>query len=375
MARTSLIQKIKKHLLIAQRQRRSGFTLTELLVSMIIGAFLVALLLGFVVEVTQNNQQDAARSQVQQDMQAAMDYITQDLREAVFVYNGDCLQGNGTPTSTQDLKIICPGVINHIPASMTQDGRVPVLAFWRAERLPKGIRDLCSAQAPNLDDTDQNNNPSNPLVLAGVPCISGNSYSLVVYALDPSNDGNIWQGKTRIIRYKLSQFTDSATTANDQTPGYVNPLNSPDSTFQQWPYGTRADKSFGSLQTTRPTNSPMALVDFVDDVGAPGVTPNCEEFAPTVVGNPNKDPNDIANALSPTNTNNRNRAFYACVRNGGIGNAAPKAGENQDVLISLVGNVTGQAGFAPQNDNQERLTPLQTRVLVRGVVNKVNPTS
>jgi hypothetical protein len=340
---------------------------------MIIGAFLVALLLGFVVEVTQNNQQDAARSQVQQDMQAAMDYITQDLREAVFVYNGDCLQGNGTPASTQDLKTICPGVINHIPASMTQNGRVPVLAFWRTERLPKGIRDLCSAQAPNLDDTDQNNNPTNPLVLAGVPCISGNSYSLVVYALDPSNAGNIWQGKARIIRYKLSQFTDSATTANDQTPGYVNPLNRPDSTFQQWPYGTRPDGSFGSLQTTRPTNSPMALVDFVDDVGTPGVTPNCEEFAPTVVGSPSKDPKDIKNALSPKDS--PLRGFYACVRNGGIGNAASKAGENQDVLISLVGNVTGQAGFAPQNNNRERLTPLQTRVLVRGVVNKVNPTS
>lgn len=334
----------------------------------------MALLLGFVIEVTQNNQQDAARSQVQQDMQAAMDYITQDLREAVFVYNGQCLQGNGTPQSTQDLKTICPGVMDYIPTSMTQNGKIPVLAFWRTERLPKGIRDLCRDHAPTLDDTDQNNNPTDPLVQAGVPCISGNSYSLVVYALDPSNDGNIWQGKTRIIRYKLSQFTDSATTVNDQTVGYVNPLNGPDSTFQQWPYGTRADKTFGSLQTTRPTNAAMALVDFVDDAGAPNTTPNCEEFAPnpTTAGNP-KDPTDIANALSPMNTTSR--GFYACVRNGGIGNAAPKAGENQDVLISLVGNVTGQGGFAKQFDNEGRLTPLQTRVLVRGVVNKVNPTS
>ncbi len=346
---------------------------------MIIGAFLVVLLLSLVVELTQTNQQDAARSQVQQDMQAAMDYMTQDLREAVFVYNGECLQGNGTPTQNT-VNTTCPGIVNHIPADMSTGGRNPVLAFWRTEPLPQTIKDLCKAQVTSLTDTDANNQPSNALVKAGVPCISGNSYSLVVYALDTS-DSDIWQGNARIIRYKLSQFKDNAANENEQNKGYINPLNSPDSTFQQWPYGPKkSDKSFDNLQEVdalvpgRPDNPAFALVDFVDNKG--DVDQNaCEEFAPSPQPPATaKDPTAIANALSPKKENRAVQGFFACVRNGGMGTAAG-SGSNQDVLLSLVGNVTGQGGFARQYDNEGRLTPLQTRVLVRGVVNKANPAS
>lgn len=344
---------------------------------MIIGAFLVVLLLSLVVELTQTNQQDAARSQVQQDMQAAMDYITQDLREAVFVYNGECLQGNGIPTQTT-INTTCPGIVNHIPASMSTGGRTPVLAFWRTERLPEAIKDLCEAQVTSLTDTDEDNEPANALVQAGVPCISGSSYSLVVYALDTS-DSNLWQGNARIIRYKLSQFKDNAASENDQNKGYINPLNSPDSTFQQWPYGARkSDKTFDNLQLVDaevpglPDNAPLVLVDFVDNKGEVDANA-CAEFAPSPQPPATeKDPNAIANALSPKS--NAVQGFFACVRNGGMGTASG-SGTNQDVLLSLIGNVTGQGGFTKQYDNEGRLTPLQTRVLVRGVVNKANPTS
>lgn len=353
--------------------------MTELLVSMIIGAILVVLLLSLVVELTQTNQQDAARSQVQQDMQAAMDYITQDLREAVFVYNGECLQGTPDKPTAQTVSKTCPGIVNHIPESMSQNGRTPVLAFWRAEPLPDAIKALCNngTNLTTLTDVDDKGKPTNSLVKAGVPCISGNSYSLVVYALDTS-DSDLWQGNARIIRYKLSQFKDKATTENDQNQGYINPLSGPDVTFQQWPYGARkSDQAFVDLQQDndtlnrgRPNNSPMVLVDFVDNKGS--VDPNaCAEFA-AAPEPPVTQEQTIANALSPKS--GAVQGFFACVRNGGIGPAAG-SGTNQDVLISLVGNVTGQGGFARQYDNEGRLTPLQTRVLVRGVVNKVNPKS
>lgn len=377
MAKTSLTKIVRRFRLSFRRNQSSGFTLTELLVSMIIGAFLVVLLLSLVVELTQTNQQDAARSQVQQDMQAAMDYITQDLREAVFVYNGECLQGSKKAPPTQNtVSTVCPGIVNHIPAAMSTGGRTPVLAFWRTEPLPRAIKDLCSAQVTSLTDTGANNQPPNALVQAGVPCISGNSYSLVVYALDTS-DSNLWQGKARIVRYKLSQFKDNATSENDQNRGYINPLNSPDSTFQQWPYGPRrSDKTFDNLQLVdaqvpgRPDNPAFALVDFVNNEGS--VDQNaCAEFAPSPQP-PATEEDPIANALSPKS--GAVQGFFACVRNGGMG-AASGSGSNQDVLLSIVGNVTGQAGFTKQYDNEGRLTPLQTRVMVRGVINKANPQS
>ncbi len=359
-----------KHLRALLNQRRSqrrgtaGFTLIELLVSIIIGAIITVLLLSLVVELTSTNQQDAARTQVQQDMQSAIDYMAQDLREAVFVYNGDCLKGNGTIDST-NLGTVCPGVVNYIPTSISQIGRTPVLAFWRANPVPPEIRTLCKTNAPTLDSVDSKGVPTNPLVLKGVPCLSQATYSLVVYATDTSNDSNIWKGKGRLIRYELSQFPNNPTSENDQISGYVSPFQDTTATFQQWPYGIKADKTFGLLQETRPNNPPFTLVDFVD-VDATGSTPTCDGFASAAALA--ADATVLQKALSPPGSNGR--GFYACVRNGGVGAALAK-GENQEVLLTLIGNVSGQSGFPLGNDNQYRLSPLQTRVLVRGVVQKV----
>ncbi len=362
-----------KHLLSLNRRRSKGFTLLELLVAMIIGSLIVLALLTLVVQLTETNQKDAARSQVQQDMQAATDFVAQELREAVFVYNGDCLQGYGPPADAAALATKCPGIINHIPTAMTQTaGRTPVLAFWRTKKLPKDIAGLCGDNADQLSDSATA--ATNALVVAGVPCLAGYSYSLVVYAIDTANPTNTWSGNARLIRYELSQFTDGATTQADQNIGYANPLQDPTYKFQQWPYA----KTLANRQTDRPVASPAnpaVLVDFLDekkagDPTAPGAVttvpiPNCDEFG---------DPTDLTSqdkALTPLATTNPRppRGFYACVRGGGVGTAAT-AGENQDVLLVMKGNVSGQSGFDKKFDNNERISPLQTRVLIRGVVDK-----
>uniref|UniRef100_A0A832H3Z8 Uncharacterized protein n=1 Tax=Oscillatoriales cyanobacterium SpSt-402 TaxID=2282168 RepID=A0A832H3Z8_9CYAN len=275
---------------------------------------------------------------------------------------------------------------------MSQAGRVPVLAFWRTEPLPVAIRNLCAA---NVNDIAQGRD--NALTAAGVPCISGNTYALVVYAVD-TNPGATWAGRARLVRYKLSQFTDSATDEGDQSTGYANPLRSAEYTFQQWPYRLEGSAAVNrqtvadDVSDTRPLGTPTAaenpiqtLVDFVDSRGAvivdangvvtSGVTLSCDEFvANDQTGNP--DPSTIAGALSPPIANNPNNVygFYACVRGGGVGNSNI-SGVNQDVVLTIVGNVAGKGGFpkaeaADEETRVYRLSPLQTRVLVRGVVRK-----
>lgn len=353
-------------------RRAKGFTLLELLVAMIIGSLIVVALLTLVVQLTETNQKDAARTQVQQDMQAAMDYVAQDLRSAVFVYNGECLEGKSGPTFAES----CPGIVNYIPATINQKpDKMAVLAFWRTKELPQKIKDLCKANATDLGSEEPKTVSDNIMTKAKVPCLAGYSYSLVVYGLDKTNTG-IWNGKARLTRYELSQFPSEPTNEQDQTLGFADPLESPELTFQQWPL----KDGVGSRQAGIPVGQAVALVDFVDTT-TPGATSTqkCDEF-----GDPGN-PGDLAaqnRSLSPTDASAPPfRSFYACVRDGGIvtqitdpvsGKKVNPPTTNQDVLLVLKGNVSGQGGFSKTNntDNIERISSLQTRVLVRGIVGK-----
>jgi len=351
-------------------RRAKGFTLIELLVAMIIGSLIVVALLTLVVQLTETNQKDAARTQVQQDMQSAMDYIAQDLRSAVFVYNGECLAGNGTPTSGADFSKTCPGIVKYIPTAITQppNQKMAVLAFWRTKELPQRIKDLCKANAnENALGSDNSDTVSNNIMTkAKVPCLAGYSYSLVVYGLDTTNPGNKWNGNARLERYELSQFPSNPADEKDQTPGFVDPLEEPEFTFQQWPFKDGGGAAV-NRQAVAPSGQSATLVDFVDTTKSDNASkPKCDEFGADA---PAQD-----RSLSPTDKSAPPfRSFYACVRDGGIvvpvNNVTPTP-TNQDVLLVLKGNVTGQGGFARVNDNSERVSPLQTRVLVRGIVGK-----
>jgi len=354
MARQLLKRLIRAGKRIKTR-RNAGFTLIELLISIIIGALITVLLMGLVIDLAEANQRDASRSQVQQDMQAAIDYMVQDLREAVFVYNGQCLEGGSATVGSATVS--CPGIINHIPEALSQNGSTPVLAFWRTEPLPSGIAKYCSDNTdadllnPGVDNTMETDN------LVGV-CVAAKTYSLVVYSLDTNEDG-VWQGQARLTRYRLTRFPDNATGASQDRnlKEYVDPFNEPSATFQQWPL----DSDGNPLQTVRPTlaqGDRQVLLDFVSasfvtEAGAV-VTPDCKEFVS----------NSFETKENQITPKTGNRSFYACVRGGGLGAAS---GQNQDVLLSLVGNVTGKPGYSRVGP---QVAPIQTRVLVRGVIAK-----
>lgn len=295
-----------------------GFTLLELLVTTAIAGGIVSGLLFIVVQLMGVDQRESAQSETQREMQLALNYISTEMRDAVYVYTGRTLAATPGSRNGQSL-------MDFLPANLGTNS-FPVIAFWKQQPFPDAVKNACAGSAPP----------------AGVACTNGSSYALVVYSLSTHNPNGTWKGNARITRYSLTEFKDSDGTA---TAGYVNP-GVYNNNFETWPYGTN-ETGLVNLQTARPgTATPAALVDFVDNTGPAVMCPNA-----TVTG--------VNYNISPTTGV---RSFYACV-NDRLGD-----GESQDVLIYLRGNVKGRPGSSLASPF---LPTLETRVLSRGVLGRV----
>jgi prepilin-type N-terminal cleavage/methylation domain-containing protein len=279
-------------LLVARRRNaRSGFTLLELLVALLIGSIIVTALLYGLVEILQTNQRESSRAETQREMQLALDYISSDIRESVFVYDGACLQGSGGG---------CRGLLQHLPPEISSSGNKPILAMWRVDELPSRLIQNCKDNARAINEREDDL----PAAIRRVPCLARRSYTLVVYYLDTTNTTGRWQGNARIRRYELSQFDARRSTQNSPAPnpGWVSPT-ARGITFQSWPFaGT-------NQQTQRPVlaSGDAALVDFVDEPQQVNAA-SC----PRDVNSPT--PKNPAFVVSPQGGNS---SFYACVRGGG----------------------------------------------------------
>ncbi len=303
----------------------AGFTLTELLIVAIISSIIVSGLMYLVVELLSVDQREASRSETQREMQQALDYISAELREAVFVYRGRCLgAGIAADPSAVPPEPGCPGLQNALNAVLPENS-TPVIGLWKQDRLPNALRERC-----RTTQVAMNNYP--------VPCVTGSSYSLIVYALTTSNPTGIWRGRARIVRYVLPEFTESGTNWR-KTGGYTAPAGS---AFAAWQPATGE---------TLEGNSAV-LVDFVDDgqaanaLGVPAPTcPAGYEVSPE------------------TATSTYRGGLYACVTN------ETMTSQFRDVSLFIRGNAFGRPGI---NSDREFTTTMQTRVLGRAVLER-NP--
>ncbi|MGI0490411.1 PulJ/GspJ family protein [Alkalinema pantanalense CENA528] len=392
MTMISLKSHLKPRLLCLLRwslkvRSTSGFTLLELLVALAIGSLIVTGLLYGVVELMQTNQRDASRSDTQREVQSALDYMARDLKEAVYVYDGRCLQGDGAnPFNKTAGQKRCPGVLNYVPAALNDATSLPVLAFWRVDPLPQNLIDRCRTSAGTANAATS---------LQGVPCISQRMYTLVVYALNTDNSNRLWRGRGRITRYELPQFTTASITgagAPTATPGWVNPLQG-QTNFETWPWGAdtagAATQNLQAKNGGRPTSmaNNLVLIDFVDNredkstpprgiqsiaananSGVPGdlsngwsnlcPTPAYDSANPTLGGFIMSPGNDLATGAKST------LGFYTCVRGADANNL------NQEVAIYIRGNAAGRPGIPVGTGNLPFL--METRVLTRGAIGKVN---
>jgi prepilin-type N-terminal cleavage/methylation domain-containing protein len=390
LKRSSTVEKSIRILLrlVVKGGDRQGFTLIELLVSMLIASLIVSGLLYGVVEILQTNQKDASRSDTQRDMQMAMDYIARDVREATYVYGvtpevRDPVTNALIAAPESCLTVYpnakergeagkCTGLLGLLDDGATKSplnksGNVPVLAFWKPEPLPSGIRKLCQDNAKKIGTSTD---PKDPLVIT--PCVAQRMYTLVIYSINTENGSNLWKGKARITRYQLPHFTENAGLGGI-TPKWAAPV-AKDKRPLTWPIGDSATASGINLQQpgTPPQNNDV-LTDFVDNDSKDEYKP---EYCPNGFAAPS------GYDLSGNPVKSFNRAFYVCVRSGvvtaatGSGSAAGLAtataaaagqGLNPEVHIVIRGNAAGRGGIRGDLPFQ-----METRVLSRGVYGKLS---
>lgn len=373
----------------------AGFTLIELLVSLLVASIFLLATAMIVIETMRLDREETGRTQVQAELTQAMEFIQQDLAEALYIYNdteqnpqqSDRL-GDGIPDVIQ--RLYAPGWIRR------PDDAIPVVAFWKLEPIPQG----CYAGNPTLQDIrrgnatlpdqpppefprDQNGRNADWDTLVSRRGI----YTLVVYYLrrNYNNAGNPtgrtpWEGNARIDRFELRPFNiQGQNNCAGRSPFFRVDPDPFQEGFLAWPSqqalqrlqreGTPQER-IADAGNQGPRLTTLVSNIFSSREGSPQVAPACPQGYAFGGGRPN-------GVTFPGLGDNQNDVgFSVCVRQS-VGADRP-----QDVIINITATAMERANpglfrryirNATSVDISEvsrYLLPMQTQVLARGVINR-----
>ncbi len=293
---------LKSQIKYSRRGKKTGgFTLIELLVGIIMAALVITPLLGFMINILSTDRQEQAKSNSQQEIQSALGYITRDLEQAVYIYDG---KG-----------------IGEIKAQLPYSGdttKSPVLVFWKRKYLPQAIQF-------NPQPTQDNKCPTPG---AGTSCNDAFVYSLVAYYLIQDKD-TTWSTAARIGRFELQdgvrdpvnistdpnqpnylKFNSPYEKYNADTGFKIFDLNAAGKTLEEKMNKWESGKAFGS-------NKAEVLIDYIDQTPttnnpAPPTVKSCQSELGLQNQNPVRNNTDLTTPPSAVNSLNLN-SFYACV--------------------------------------------------------------
>ncbi len=221
-----------------------GFTMIELLVGAIVAFLIIGPLLGFVVNILNDDSREQVKTTTDYELQAAVDFISEDLSQAYYIYD--------------------PDQIEEIQGQLPGDGE-PILVFWKLHRLRNSIPITGSNILPSQCD----DNPGQ--------CNDTSVRAVVAYYLEETEQNSIWCQPAgdacpkRIVRYiareKLERFR--GTGVYYQNPQLDN--------FQQ---GTLDISNSDFDIQESPTDSfpdvdvdPDVLVNYISDFSDPDSNP------------------------------------------------------------------------------------------------------
>ena len=191
----NLIKLLPKYRQTIQNYR--GFTLIELIVAMSISTIIVTTLLAFVNNMMDTERKEQAKATTEQEIQAALDYITDDLQAAVYIYDADGIAA----------------IKSQLPHAENQN-HVPVLVFWKRSFLDKDsevtladgstARVGCLAKIPNTTDCNQRDY---------------SVYSLVAYYLINNTPESNNSSVAQVARIEVQNGIKDPYNPNEYLPG------------------------------------------------------------------------------------------------------------------------------------------------------------
>lgn len=200
----------------------SGFTLIELLVAALIASLMVAVMLGFLVGVLDTDRKETVKTNAQEELQAAISYIADDMQEAIYVYGAEGLAAINS--QLPHMQTVSPSA----ECNQTSNTCTPILVFWKRFTFdPNSTATYSAASATPTTEIvgcmPYVNNPAAVLPASQTElndCRANSTtaraygrdtytYALVAYYLkndDPtiaSNNTSGWSQTARILRWEI----------------------------------------------------------------------------------------------------------------------------------------------------------------------------
>jgi type II secretory pathway pseudopilin PulG len=272
-------------------QTEKGMTLIELLIGTVMAFLILTPMLAFVVDMLNTDRREQVKANTEQDIQAAVDFIAQDLSQAIYIYD------NAGVTA----------INSQLPPATNG---TPILVFWKRKQL----RNSVSVNRTTI---------VTPLACDQTTCNDTYTRSLVAYYqvrdanpiwCQPS--GNPSSCPKRIERYEISEGILKDSTATTAATRYFNDTETKDGQRHSGAFNLQFDFNQPTLNVTTGANFPRSaevLVNYLDHSTTANVPqpPNCK--SPLGVVDPTGPGATPINAADLLITDGSTHSFYACV--------------------------------------------------------------
>ena len=304
-------------------KKSAGFTLIELLVAMILASLILTPLLTFMINIMQADRREQVKSNTEQELKSAIDFIARDLEQAVYIYDADGINA----------------IRSQLPKSDDSDNYFPTLVFWKRQNIKNAIpitTNDCTSDPEECDDTF--------------------SYSLVAYYFIKDNSNSTWSNAARIGRFQISDGygindTEKVATRDD---GFK--------LFDLTGSGDLKTKMNSWESDTYTSSSPkiLTLVDYIDQTQIDDDTNPEPAECPTSPIEMQQIPNFSGSGNSAPTGNVNTASFHVCVNS-----------ENTVAEVYLRGNALARIENNPPSytaDAKNYFPQARVRIEGRGFV-------